>query len=67
MENELRTWSCGTCGRANETVVALDGHAICASCRVKTRILASRDYLSILSSRHPELPDDQEEDGLPLW
>jgi hypothetical protein len=70
VEHTLRSWTCEKCGRANETVVALDGHARCAFCQSKTRIQASRDYLSVLSSRHPELPPDdagQDEDELPLW
>ena len=71
MEHALRSWSCGKCGRENETVVALDGHARCGSCQAKTRIQASRDYLSVLSSRRPELPPGEEgredEDELPLW
>ncbi len=69
MEHDLRTWTCGGCGRANETVVALDGHARCAFCSARTRVQASRDYLSVLSSRHPELAGDENEDDdtLPLW
>lgn len=67
MENELRSWTCEACGRANETVVALDGHARCAFCAAKTRVQASRDYLSVLSSHHPELPGDTEENELPIW
>ena len=68
MEHALRNWSCAKCRRENETVVALDGHARCGGCGAKTRIQASRDYLSVLSSRRPELADgEQDEDELPLW
>lgn len=68
MEHGLRNWTCEKCGRENETAVALDGHARCAFCQAKTRIQASRDYLSVLSSRRPELPEGAQDDGeLPLW
>ena len=69
MEAELHTWTCAGCGGANDTVVALDGHARCVFCSMKTRIRASRDYLSVLSSRHPERPGDEDagESELPLW
>ncbi len=67
MEHSLRNWTCKSCGRANETVVPLDGRASCAFCRAKTRIQENRDYLSVLSSLRPELPPGDGQDRIPRW
>ena len=42
MQSPLRPWKCRNCGRANQTVVALDGTARCEHCRYQMSIQPSR-------------------------
>ena len=55
VEHALRGWKCVDCDRDNETLVALDGTVKCAHCAEKVSIQPSRDYLSRLSTLHPEV------------
>ena len=42
MDNALRNWKCRNCGRANKTVVALDGTAKCEFCTYVMSVQPSR-------------------------
>ena len=48
MQDALRPWKCRNCGRANQTVVALDGTVNCEFCKYQMSIQPSRIKNGIL-------------------